>query len=269
MDDPAAPHKIPLKKAFVWITLSVLAISGSATFGWLYTLQWKQALKHSPEYLITQIALTSPHLDALEPDFFAELLQLSSDKPTNQYQLNEKQAEKKLQSHPLIKKATVKAVSPNGLHIDYEMRAPVAYLGDIKNGGVDDEGVLIPCRPFFTPKRIPRYYLGLQDDVSWGEQIKGERIRLAETLRRDIEHKGAFVKSLDLTRIDAPSYGEREICVLIEEENDAYETWPVLLRLNHKDPFRSLSTYWLYREKKPVSSPLILDLRIEDLAFIL
>ena len=82
---------------------------------------------------------------------------------------------------PLIKKASIKKIPPGTLYIEYQMRVPLAYLGDYTNTALDEEGYLFPFSPFFTPKKLPIIYLGLQqDDAQWGMTLKqDQRLQLA------------------------------------------------------------------------------------------
>ncbi len=274
-------ERIPVKKAFLWVFLSILAISGTATFGWLYYLHWKEALQTNNKYLVTVIAQTAPHNQHLDNSFFAEVLGLSVDYPTNLYALNNTEAENKLRSHPLIKKAKIEKVAPSTLHIDYELRNPVAYLGDFVNVALDEEGVMIPFQPFFTPKKLPKLYLGLDDSIQWGDTLSSHQYRICCELLNQFQEHSIEVKSIDVSRIEASSYGPREIIVLIEEKIETegrFMLAPRYLRLNHLDYKTVLANYFQLREHNLAHSSLsdtlrqpvaTIDLRIKDLAFII
>lgn len=267
MDEGPYSEKMPLKRAFLWVLMSVMAVSGTATFGWLYYLHWKESLISNPQYTIRLIAQTSPPGVHLDTEFFAEVLGLSRDRPTNLYAFNVKEGERRLNRHPVIKRARVQALPPESLHIDYEVRVPVAYLGDFMNVAVDDEKVMIPFLPFFTPKRLPKLYLGLDESVVWGERLTDSRLKLGHAILEAFRKRGIVVKSLDLSRLEAASYGGREIVATLEEANHPGRIQQVL-RLNHLHPFDSIEAYMIYRERHEDISSEIIDLRIKDLAFI-
>jgi len=258
-------ERIPIKRAFLWVFLSVVAISGTTTFGWLYYLHWKETLQVNPKYALTVIAQTAPQGQQLDQSFFAEVLGLSQDEPMNLYALSKKEAERRLGEHPLIKTAAVSQLPPQTLHIDYEMRIPVAFLGDFVNVALDEEGIMIPFRPFFTPKRLPKITFGLTETVTWGNPLPDARYSLALQLIEAFRKEGIEVKSLDLSRMEASSYGNREIVAIVEEPDHRA---PRILRLNHKRPFASLEDYLRYRSQYGDESFLTIDLRIKDLAFL-
>lgn len=267
MDEGPSSDKMTIKRAFLWILLSVLAVSGTTTFGWLYYLHWKESLILNPQYTIRVIAQTSPYGLHLDSHFFSEVLGLSRDHPTNLYAFNIREGERRLKNHPLIKTAKIKTLSPETLHIDYEVRIPVAYLGDFVNVAIDQEGIMIPFQPFFTPKKLPKLYFGLDDRVEWGQKLTDPRLQLGHQILDVLHSRNIDVKSLDLSRIHAASYGSREIIVTIDEITD-HSRVSRTLRLNHLDPFDSLEAYWTFRENSDGSPGEIIDLRIKNLAFI-
>lgn len=258
-------QRIPLKKAFLWIFLSVLAVSGSATFGWLYYLHWKGALQTSSKYPIKIIVQTTPQTHFLESDFFAEVLGLSTDHPVNLYAFNAAEGEKILRRHPLIKNVRIEKIPPETIHIEYEMRSPIAFIADFVNVAVDQEGIMIPFYPFFTPKKLPKLYLGLEAAV-WGQPLETESYQACLKILRHCQDHEIEVRSLDTSRMFAPSYGEREIIVQIDEKVD-YILASRVLRLNPRDPIPALNQYFLMKNHLPPSGVTI-DLRIKDLAFI-
>jgi len=267
VDEGSSSDKLTLKRAFLWVLLSVLAVSGTSTFGWLYYLHWKESLISNTRYTIRVIAQTSPPGTHLDSEFFAEVLGLSRDHPTNLYAFHVKEGERRLKSHPLIKQVHIRHVPPETLHIDYEVRTPIAYLGDFVNVALDDERVMIPFQPFFTPKNLPKLYLGLNQEAVWGERLADPRLQLAEDILKALQDLGISVKTLDLSRMFAASYGSREIIAAVEEttlHQRIYRT----LRLSHLHPLGSIEAYTIYRDQFQDATSKIIDLRIKDLAFI-
>lgn len=278
------PNKIPLRKAWVLILFSMIFVSGTSWMGYLYYLHLKQLKMQDEQYQIVAIIQTSPQKEALKTVYLAELLNLSMDKPTNLYQFNPEEAEAKLLSSPVIKDVTLKRVRPGTLYIDYSVRHPLAYLGDYTNTALDKDRILIPFNPFFTPKKIPKVYIGLaSQDKKWGDSLKGELADLAFQLldlgRKISDEENIYLKQVDVSKAQAESYGQRQIVVvfeeLLEQKIDNYSqmiAYQHILRLNAEDYSKGLEYYVQVRRRLAENSiqptSLILDFRIPELAFI-
>lgn len=278
-------HKMPFSRALLWILVSTLLISGSAFTGWLYFLHVRERRLHDDQYHIVAIIQSTPQSDALKTVYLAELLNLSLDQPINLYQFNVQEAVHILLTHPLIKSASVKKILPGTLFIHYEMRTPIAYVGDFSNTMVDEEGYLFPFRPFFTPKRLPTLYLGLEkEECTWGSCLL-ETFSLKEAyfiLRQfeQLQQDNLSIKQLDMSQVQADSYGQRQIVLLIEEHSSpSHPSSEIYLRLSSDHyaqdlaNFRTLQTSLFAKQeislkKIPQNHPIIVDLRIPHLAFI-
>ncbi len=277
-------HKIPFSRALLWILLSTLLVSGSVFMGWLYYLQVREHRLHDDQYRIVAIVQSTPQIEALKTVYLAELLDLSLDRPVNLYQFNAKEAERQLLVSPLIKEATVKKILPGTLYIYYETRTPIAYLGDFTNTAIDEEGYLFPFHPFFTPKRLPILYFGLdREECEWGGCLKSHPyFPLIFNILQQLNPLGQekfLVKQLDLSHARADSYGQRQMIVMIEEIGQegekASSPYPILyLRLSSDHYSQDLANFrTLYaaaQEKRelPLVDQTIIDLRIPHLAFI-
>lgn len=282
-------NKIPLNRALLWILVATLLISGSAFMGWLYFLHVRERRLHDDQYRIVAIIQSTPQADALKTVYLAELLNLSLDRPMNLYQFNAKEAIQTLLGNPLIKSAAVKKILPGTLYIHYQMRIPVAYVGDLANTVIDEEGYLFPFRPFFTPKRLPSVYLGLEKEVCrWGSCLKDyPSLRLALYLLHQFEllKQDQFnIKQLDVTQALADSYGQRQVVMMIEESSQEGANSPqppIFLRLSSDRTVQDLANFrtlmFACIEKKNEGfgkvkvqghQAMIIDLRIPHLAFI-
>lgn len=284
---------IPLGRAVVWIFLSVLMVSGLAWMGWLYYLHLKELRYQDKQYAITAIVQTTSQSEGLNTGYFAELLGLSVDRPSNLYQFDTKEGTQTLLACPLIKKAVIKKILPQTLYIDYLMRTPAAYVGDYTNTALDREGILFPFNPFYTPKRIPILFLGLQDvEKGWGDSLEGhEGLKLAfemmDFMRTIKGLETVALKKIDVSQAFAESYGQRQIILLVEESLDiikegkpAIVLKPVFLRLNVDEYQKCLMSYSHLRSylrtqveesidtNKQTLEPAIVDLRIRQLAFL-
>lgn len=258
--------------------------------GWLYYLHIKELRLHDSQYQVIAIVQACPQKEALKTVYLAELLNLSVDKPINLYQFDTKKGEQRLMSSPLIKQAIIKKIRPGTLYIDYTIRLPVAYLGDYTNTALDEEGYIFPFSPFFTPKKLPAFYLGLRKvEKEWGACLgKNEGLRLAFEVLRKMQEKALNVTEIDVSRAFADSYGQRQIVVTLEEGREFIQkgklvsvTHSYILRFNTEDYQQNLANFLVLKdylnakaqsESSPISSknkkPMMIDLRIPHLAFI-
>lgn len=248
-------ERIPLSKAFLIIFLSTLFVSGPAAIG-VWTYQHLKSLRESNEkYRIVAIVQPGP----LKTEYFAELLELSVDKPKNLYKFNLIDAQKKLLASPLIKNVALKKVIPGTLMIDYQVRRPIAFIGDYSNTAMDDEGVLIPFKPFFTPKKLPEIILGVSKECKWGCPLTSEHKNMVLALLQELPH----ALRIDVSNYNHPSYGQRQIVIVVQQGSKKQ-----ILRLNPKDYKHQLKNYHLMTDflaEKPDN--LIIDLRIPNLAY--
>ncbi|NNM43138.1 MAG: FtsQ-type POTRA domain-containing protein [Chlamydiae bacterium] len=279
-------HKIPLVQSVAWIVVSVILCTSFGYASLQYFVHSKQNKKTSPTYFLKWIVQTGPEKEPLKSIYLCELLDLSVDKPINIYQYDLQNAEKKLLSSPIIKKASVKLIPPNTIYIDYTARTPLAWFYDYTNTFIDAEGYLFPVVPFFSPKTLPEIYLGVQDNIksaSLLERVQGKHIDLGFAILQYLDQsvfRDAFtVKRIDVSSAFAESYGKREIVLKIVEDlidegkEDKNVKLPIILRLSTKGYKQELVNYLQLRTKfreAPITTvhEKIIDFRIPQLAFI-
>ncbi|WP_213106392.1 cell division protein FtsQ/DivIB [Candidatus Protochlamydia amoebophila] len=272
--------EIPFKRACLWILLSSLLISGSALMGWLYYQSAKEKRLRGGQYQIVAIVQETPHQESLKTGYLAELLELSLDQPANLYLFDSFEGEKKLLKSPLIKKVSIKKIRPGTLYIQYEMRSPIAYVGDYSNTAIDEDGILFPFRPFFTPKSIPTFYLGLSEhEGKWGVALQNvDRLQLARNVLKifkEVATREIAVKQIDVAEAYADSYGQRQIVVKLEDRKDflsRHISAETLLRLNPEHYKQNIVNFFSLDKVLNVKSKInngmtIIDLRIPHLAF--
>jgi len=258
--------KLPFRKALYWIVFSTVLISGSTIVG-VYYYQYLKKLQHNDEkYNIVAIVQAGPDKGILKTGFLAELLNLSIDHPTNLYSLNVEEARQHLLKNPLIRTAEVKRIKPVTLLVDYTVRKPVAYLSDFTNTAIDEEGFLIPFKPFFSPKKLPELYLGEIEECHWGKCLKIEKLKLGlELVKRLAQFPN--VQKIDVSKSNAPSYGQREIVVTINTGSKSQ-----ILRLSRENYSQQLANYReleKHLQDEGAGEPvLVIDLRVPSLAFI-
>lgn len=282
-----ANDKMPFSRALLWILLSTLLVTGSAFMGWLYFQHMRERRFNDDQYRIVAIIQNTPQVDQLKTVYLAERLNLSFDQPLNLYQFKTKEAVQALLNDPLIKSASIKKIVPGTLYIQYEMRTPVAYIGDFTNTMIDEEGYLFPFRPFFTPKRLPTLYLGLEkENCKWGSCLKeNSSFQLAFTLLQLFNrlHQEKFhIKQLDVLQVQEDSYGQRQIVMTLErQESMALPQAPFYLRLSPDHYAQDLCNFSTLQdaifEKQELAfkklrersqEAMVIDLRIPHLAFI-
>ncbi len=257
---------IPLNRAWLWILLSTLMISGSALMGFLYYLHVNEMrINDSRNRIIALIQQCDQKESSLKTAFLAQLLDLSTDKPTNLYQYNIAQNEKKLIKCPLIKTAAIRKVPPNSLYVQYQSRVPIAYLGDYTNTAMDGEGYLFPLRPFFIPKRLPLIYFGIER--CWGQTIANDdRFILAMEILKQLEamtSESLYVNKIDVSDAFSESDGNRQIVVALSSNQGKI----YLLRLNSTRYREGLHNFRLMIGRLQQSA--VVDLRISKLAFVI
>ncbi len=288
--------KLTLSQSLLWIVASAIAINAVAYCGIKGVLLWKKMQGIDHRVPIRAIVQTGPQREALKTAYLAELLDLAEDQPTLSSNFDVKEAEKKLRESPVINEVHVKIQEPGILYIDYTTRQPVAFLLDYENVALDKEGYPFPVAPFFTPKKLPGIYLGMEEELQWNQPIVGEKLQLAyallELINGPIVGDLFNVKRIDVSNAFEMSYGRREIVLFAQDE--IYKTYrgkevrfviPRILRLPTKKYAQELANYLKFREQRlekeqqelkvtdegqtVVLCPIVtIDLRIPQLAFI-
>ncbi len=295
-----------MRKALFYLIGSTCVTLISSVTGYSLWLKSKRSRVSDPSYMISALIQTGPEKEALKTEYLAELLDLSVDYPTNLFAFNIKKGEKNLLSSPLIAEAHVKRFPPNGLYIDYEVRKPIARLGDYRNTAIDKNGYIFPLAPFFSPKELPEIYLGIpafgegEDSMGrrggvWQEPLQNPYLDLAFGVLRFLEgsswKEGLRIKRIDVSNAFAPSLGSREIVLFTEEdllfhrgEEVVCCVFPKMLRLSPKEFTQQMNNFLMLRKNMiedyrnqlssadlPHSgrfSSRIVDLRIPHLAFV-
>jgi hypothetical protein len=253
-------QKLPLAHALGWIVASLFLITGLTTHTCLYYRGKDRQMRRDPSNHLTAIVQTGPQKEALKTVYLAELVGLSIDKGSAYFDFNTEKAEAKLLKSPLIKQAKVTLLPPSTLAIDYTIRQPIALLYDIENSAIDEEGRIFPVSPYLSPKNLPQVYLGLSRvPADWHTPIRGKKIELALQLLKMVSTLPFQVARIDVSKIDAPSLGTREIVLVADQR---------FLRLSTKNYLQELGNYLTLREKLQGQEVKIIDFRIPNLAFL-
>lgn len=234
---------------------------------WLYYLHLIHLRYHDNQYRITALVQICNQPAPLKTQYLAELLDLSVDKPAHLYRFDLKKAKERLLASPWIKNAEIKKIHPQTLEIDYEMRQPVACLGDYRNAAFDSEGKVIPLEPHFNSKGLPIVYFGEKvREGLWGHNLAQEKVKLAMNILEKVRALNERVKFIDVSEAFSESYGQRQVVVALESEPGKRVT----LRLNGIDYESGLKRYKKlrqYYQEKGQLYPWIVDLRMEHLGF--
>ncbi|MBA2729038.1 MAG: hypothetical protein H0U49_12810 [Parachlamydiaceae bacterium] len=279
---PQNSHKISWNKAIVRILVSVLLLSGAASAATFFFFRFREGRANDSRYDIVAVVQSCHQNEGLKTSLLVELLQLSVDQPANLYRFDVNDARQKLFECPIIQMAEIQKIMPGTLYIEYSYRKPVAYISDYSNTAVDDQGVLIPFKPYYTPKNIPELIIGFENNPShlvWGTELRGAKSYLAFSLLKVFnEHfaiEGCTVRCIDISKAFETSCGQREIVISLDER--LKPPGRRILRLTVEHYPQQLANYLALRpllneefvnEEASSLSNLVVDMRIPKLAYI-
>lgn len=259
---------LSLPVALTWIIAT--AFFNSALFFLSYKF-WKQkkiARLTNKKFIIEKVIQTGPDKKALSTLYLTQLMNLSKDRPFHIDLINTRHLKECLQQSPLIKNAQVKKVYPNTLYVDYNIRRPIAFILDFKNRAVDEEGFIIPIKPFFSAKRLTGFYLG--DSFLPTKYIgENQKFLLAKKIFSLLLFSDAlrsvFIERIDVSKAFHPSLGRREIVVTMR-----YRASKHLLRLSSKNYPKELGNYINLIPKIAKETPcqIVIDMRLSNVAYI-
>lgn len=278
--------KLPLSQALLWIVLSVVIVTGSAVLLLVYFHYRDIRRETNPAYNVTKLVQTGPQKQALKTICLAELLDLSADKPVNLYALSTNQYETKLLRYPFIESCHITKQFPDTIVVDYKVRTPFALLADFHNVAIDKQLYPFPIFPFFTPKKLPKIFLGLKEEkyeltTLYQKQLQNEKLVIASELLMVLSqpqyHSLFEVVLIDVSKFSAVSLGQKEIVVVLKNfSKDGTAKQDHILRLNVNNYLKNLGDYLTLREDLMASdedvsidknSPII-DFRLSDIAYI-
>lgn len=270
-------ESVAFRKALSWIFFSVVVICGTGFVGWLAYYYHLQQRFEDPQYQIIALMQETSSPQILPTVYLAELLDLSLDQPTNIYKFNLVDAGKKLASSPVIKEAHIKKVRPGTIYVHYHSRTPFAYLSDSLNTAIDEEGILFPFAPFYSPKKLPFIYLGWNEiEYNWGKSMKEDPLmqlafNVIENFQFAIKDKQLRINKIDVSHAFAKSAGQREIVVEIFEEDERKRLF--ILRLNSKNYIQNIADYIRLYESMASgltmkSNLFTIDMRNTSLAYV-
>lgn len=256
--------KIPLKWAIVYIVLSVLIVgtTGGIAFHKISSASARE--KKDPTFNLLKLIQKNTGSERLPTKYLAELLGLSIDHPKNYHYYNVDEWEEKVRKNPLFRYAAVRKLKPNKVMIHYELREPIAFLGDFTNTAIDKDGALIPFKPFFKNRNLPIILMGLEK-MEWGSFLKGGKMDEAFAIYRNLKQRGLNVKKIDVSKMYDLNYGRRQVVVEIQDNGQSF------IRLNPNHFSEGMENYLLmrpYLKNNFPDSSIVIDMRLTDIAFI-
>ncbi len=245
-----------------WVTTIFLGLFLSAAFIFYFRIKLeKKAL--SEKYRVTRITQTGPQKEALKTELLAEILDISSDKPMVASTFNLKKAKRTLLKCPLIRKADVK-LHKDTLYIDYAARQPVVWVRDADNLAMDREGYLFPFSPFFTPKKLPEFCLGLtKAECEFNQKVTASQLGIAFDILDSFSSSPIFVARIDVSKALNSLLGSKEVVVILEQKEGKH-----MLRLSPQDYKNELKHYFSLIKSLELSQDIVVDLRVPKLAYI-
>lgn len=229
------------------VLLVTLFVNGPFWGAWIFWRETVRKKQANPEYYINRVVSITSGDELLRPAILAEWLDLSVDKPLNLYAIDLNKASKLLKKHLLVKKVKVFRDPPSTLVIESEIRKPVAFVGERSNIAIDKEGNVFPFSPFFTPKKLPKLFIGKRENFPAAQKVLSwliEKGRLEQ------------VEFIDVRKAEADSLGEREVIMSFQGR--------LLVRLNPDSLEKGLQRFFKLNRIKAG----LLDLRIDGLGFL-
>ncbi|MCH9627426.1 MAG: hypothetical protein S4CHLAM2_10660 [Chlamydiales bacterium] len=248
------------KKVVLLIALSTFCLTGGTVGAYLFYRYTQHLHATNASSVVQAVVQATADYTPLQTAYLAEVLELSQDKPVYLSQFEIDEAHERLKATHLIRHALIKKIKPNILYIEYDVRKPLAFLGDYSNTIMDEEGVFVPYLPFYSPRLLPEIYLGAQAPPNpWGESMESKYVEWAHAILARFE--SGVLKRIDFSQCESPSSGTRQIVLTLEEGT--------LLRLTPKNYAQELTYYFMILDRmaERVRSSVI-DLRNPEVAYI-
>jgi len=249
------------KKVITLLFFSSLVFSGGGVLSFLFYQDVKQKRAVDRGCAVQAIVQTGPQYTPLLSRHLAELLDLSENCAPPLIHFDLEEAKDKLMECSAIKSVQLKKIKPNTLFIHYSTREPIAYLEDFTNTAVDAEGFLFATLPESGRAQLPSIYLGESAPTKpWKFSLQASYVQMITHI---FDFLGASqISRIDLSKIEAPSFGEKELVVVLADQT--------LLRLTPKSYVQQLKNYIILEKTylNQEQAPYIIDLRLSEVAYI-
>ncbi len=236
--------KIPIKRVLFLTFCSLLVTTILFFCGFMSSRYFTRKKAHDPQYVIRSIVPRCHSTQCLQTKHLLEMLGLSQDRLVNRYAIKKSILLKKLYDWPVIKHAYVTFLDPAVVVVDYTLREPIAVIGNIENGAVDEERRLLPLTPYFSSDNLPEIILGNFDasqEFSWGRPLVGGSIDQALEVLHEWKQRyrvsGMRLLSIDVEKADSLS-ADREIVLHLACDRDYF------VRLNAEEWKRGIELFF-------------------------
>jgi|GEM_PF-3320736 len=242
-----------IKKSLLVIFVSAFCTCG-LFFGCFFLMQWSAKLQRASG--IEKIVLHTQESELLSPQLFAYYLGLSANTLTPLVDFDLSPAKSELLQKLPLKSIRLKKRKPDQLWIAYELKRPLAILGNASNTLIDTEGSLMPYKPFYSPKKIPTIYLQQE------RQMQEEELACCKRIFALLEDRELTI--LDLRWICHASKAKRGVVVALGTEGATHT-----LRLTVEGYEEELLAYLQLKKRFLESNrPYILDFRFKNALYL-
>lgn len=233
--------------------MTTIGITGGALLSILYYSHIFESQKNDPAFYLKYL----DQKGGLPSYYVEEVLGLCVDEMVNIHDFSVSKAKKRLEESPLIASVEVKKQMPDSCHVVYRLFEPVAMVTDWENAAVDQNGRLIPFLPFYDHVGLPQITIGEVAQPEWGKKLRLSRVHTALKILRKIPLQDLV--RLDVSRVDMPSFGQREVIVTMQD---------AILRLNPDHWEDGWNNFLKMQEVIDDQSLRVVDLRIPQIAII-
>jgi cell division septal protein FtsQ len=196
--------KVSVKQAFLWIFISFLLLSGTASLAFFFYKRCQKIWGESPVYVIHKI-------EALNQQIPQEVLEQIVDvKGKNLYRLNLLDLKRKAERVGFIQEILFEKKYPDTLVVRYELKKSVAKVFGSSDLLVDQEGNFFDGKFHGLHKNLPQIVFGK----------KGQDFEKRKKLALKIIEKVPDLSLVDVSRAYSKSLGKREIVVLVMDQKN-------------------------------------------------
>jgi len=261
--------KMVRARTYRWLSVIGLTCTFAALVSWIMYEHHRLSRALDSTYNVRYIAQTGPEVEPLPSGYLVELMGISVDHPVSIYKLDLADLRYKLLQSPCILDAMVEMDPPSTLRVIYRARHPVGVAANMQNALIDDQGVLIPYKPYYRPLNLPKIVLPInKSSVSaqymnlWGSRLMDEELLNTFTgvLSHPLWHRVSLLQ-IDLSRCRHSDFGKRELVCLCAAHASGSLSY-IRMRPEH---WRPQLDCWHGSGLSADSWPQIIDLRVEGM----
>lgn len=248
-------NKTNKKKSFLFYILVNLLILIIFGFFFFFYYQANKSKCFSLKKLTLQASVHPS--SCISSFFFLGKIQALSPDNNNVYSDTDRlqnQLKEQLLENNIFHSLKIKISKHNkAITIKYQLRTPVAYLGNLSNTFVDDQGTTFPATPFFLPQNLPVIF---SKSFNSKEKCIDEKEIL---LMNKMLHHELPIKVIDFSKLSDPT---SEIVITLCNQD--------IIRVSASNFEETLRYYQFLKNsfyKNSEKEKIICDFRIKGLAF--